>query len=843
VLGRVFTKKDGLVYLTKRNFCLIYSNYLDYLFFLKNRKVTSSVLRHSSYFCLRLFSLWKRLGNENFVSYLKVCLYALNSYIGGKPLDNTKDQGVCIKLSNGLPFVIPPHFRRLIRLGNVHYIHITSSLFYSYKGLGMDYKEPDLSSIMATPYEGIEQTPAYIEFSALISRQIANRASNLKPISSYSCNELPGLSAGSAIVPSLGGKRCDWFNLKNTYPEIYSAIDTFTKEIEHIKFRADFFSLPWMMLNKLILDNKEEQPENTNKQIGRLCVKHEAAGKVRVFAIGDYWSQWALMPLHQYIFDLLRKFPGDATFDQDGKLEEFMKMNLHSTFWSFDLKSATDLIPKELYIPVISGLIGETGALAWAKILDRPYAIPKGVTEVEGAIDGQWVRYTRGQPMGLLSSWAALALLHHSLVLYAYHRATGRVHIPKNYYLVLGDDIAFANEELANEYLNVCKDFGIKISIPKSFSATTIINFASRIINNKGVDLSPISLKEVIQAKTLDRKAELAYRLQRRGFLDMGLNNLFRAFFVSRTWKHESRLLISGKFSSFGMKAYRVLLQPNGHNSLTLINYILGCTPSMQLSSIPGMNLIISDKALSGYFDLRTLSPSLHIPYLFVQKLDKYLTIKYEEWHEELNKYLMPSMFHTPERMETYRTITRTFPDHAKPLKNLQIMKLFLQGQEQAPFDIKTCLNRSFERPFSVIKPLEAFHKMLIEMQINTRKRMINLGYDQDGNFSVERYITERFSEVMKLPRIFSHYDEADVWRAKKADNIKSQLLVFGKFSLYERILARELLKGFLAPVAGLNTGPFPFPKPNRKFSKRKPRLKLKSKGKARIIKPSPFKV
>lgn len=50
--------------------------------------------------------------------------------------------------------------------------------------------------------------------------------------------------------------------------------------------------------------------------IGRLGLKQEAAGKVRVFAMVDCWTQWLLKPLHLGIFDLLDRLPTDGTHDQ-----------------------------------------------------------------------------------------------------------------------------------------------------------------------------------------------------------------------------------------------------------------------------------------------------------------------------------------------------------------------------------------------------------------------------------------------------------------------------------------------------------------------------------------------
>jgi hypothetical protein len=57
--------------------------------------------------------------------------------------------------------------------------------------------------------------------------------------------------------------------------------------------------------------------------LGRLHALYEPAGKIRVIAIVDYWTQMVLKPLHDWMFKLLKNIPMDATFDQEGKVKAF----------------------------------------------------------------------------------------------------------------------------------------------------------------------------------------------------------------------------------------------------------------------------------------------------------------------------------------------------------------------------------------------------------------------------------------------------------------------------------------------------------------------------------------
>jgi hypothetical protein len=230
---------------------------------------------------------------------------------------------------------------------------------------------------------------------------------------------------------------------------------------------------------------------------GRLHSIPEPAGKVRVVAIGDYWSQVALKPLHDYIFSLLRLIPQDATFDQQKAVDHFASQG-HASIFSYDLKSATDLIPAQLYKEVLEPLIGRVGSDLWFKLMtDRSWLAPKDLRKA-GKNPDMKVRYTRGQPMGLLSSWASLALVHHALVQFAAKRAGWTVWFPL--YLVLGDDITIADAAVAEAYLNVCDEFGIKVGLAKSLiSHKGLMNLVPKTLLGKKTS-SPISLGEDLSA-------------------------------------------------------------------------------------------------------------------------------------------------------------------------------------------------------------------------------------------------------------------------------------------------------------------------------------------------------
>jgi len=145
--------------------------------------------------------------------------------------------------------------------------------------------------------------------------------------------------------------------------------------------------------------------------LGKLSLKPEPAGKLRVFAMVDYFTQRALLPLHDWLFDQLRKIDPDGSFDQGAKVQYLSTLDSKVTF-SFDLKSATDLIPIQLYESLLKFILGPELAKDWSYLIsDRDFRLPR-------SYPGS-VRYSRGQPMGAYSSWAMLASVHHLIVQFA----------------------------------------------------------------------------------------------------------------------------------------------------------------------------------------------------------------------------------------------------------------------------------------------------------------------------------------------------------------------------------------------------------------------------------------
>jgi len=93
--------------------------------------------------------------------------------------------------------------------------------------------------------------------------------------------------------------------------------------------------------------------------LGRLSFKEEAAGKLRVFAMVDSWTQSIMKPLHDLLFQVLLSIPNDATFNQGSAFKRAVKKAKESGHsYGFDLSAATDRLPLIIQIRILSGIIG-----------------------------------------------------------------------------------------------------------------------------------------------------------------------------------------------------------------------------------------------------------------------------------------------------------------------------------------------------------------------------------------------------------------------------------------------------------------------------------------------------
>lgn len=204
-------------------------------------------------------------------------------------------------------------------------------------------------------------------------------------------------------------------------------------------------------------DSISKFPSSYEKKLitGRLHLLQEGGGKTRVICIPDIWSQSVLKPIHDYLYqEVLKKLPCDGTFSHSRIASTVRKYTKNGGLTCYDLKAATDRIPVDLQQRILSILIGEKLSSLWRYLL----------CERDFHINGNSVRYAVGQPMGFLTSWAAMAITHHAIINYAKK--------DKSFYGIIGDDIVIASKQGAEDYKKIIDTLGIEISYDKSILST-----------------------------------------------------------------------------------------------------------------------------------------------------------------------------------------------------------------------------------------------------------------------------------------------------------------------------------------------------------------------------------
>lgn len=458
---------------------------------------------------------------------------------------------------DGLPRVIPKQDRRAIRRGDPEVIRLWLTLTGSYRAIDFPGK-PKIETItekgvdIPQPLLSFFESFLKREFFPRLEQKLGEKLTNLetKPLKPEPL-PLRTSAAGAWRVPFATYDRS--ISAFGTHPaaawcwvsgrwggdllEYCQAIDSW--ETTHSWWR-------------LIEESAKYFHFCESMESGRISFKTEAAGKIRAFAMVDYWTQCTLRPLHDKIFSILAEIPEDGTFDQIKPAKALLNRAkiAKETWWSLDLSAATDRFPLVLQKLVIGRMFNPQYASAWAALLvNRRYRLPPGLKT-------KWVRYAVGQPMGAYSSWAAFAITHHAWVQFA-ARLSGVEGWFADYAL-LGDDILIANQKVAAKYRWLCQKVGVEISLAKSMSSNQrSFEFAKRVFF-RGSDVSgfPWKLWRVSQ-RNLSGTLALAQRVS-LGTQKLSLSAFIKA--LGGGMKSSSRAYAGWRRLSTTTKALLVIL-------------------------------------------------------------------------------------------------------------------------------------------------------------------------------------------------------------------------------------------------------------------------------------------
>jgi hypothetical protein len=291
--------------------------------------------------------------------------------------------------------------------------------------------------------------------------------------------------------------------------ELYPAI----KEL-NIALKQDWIT-KWME------KQSESSITETKVYTGRIGFSAEPGGKTRKFAIGDYWSQLSLKPLQIALYRTLRSIPTDTTNNQN---EGFLSLVLHSRgkpTYCFDLSSASDRIPASMQKYRLQLMSDLNVAESWYKVMTKRDFYVKPLDKS--------IRWSVGQPLGLLSSFPSFALWHHDIIQFAanYKRFNSGKPLKffKNYRL-LGDDVVIYDEEVAQRYQTLMRTIGISINMAKSVIGdkdSNQIEFAKRLAL-RGQEMSSIK-HNILNKNNILNMLDLVDILRERDFITSDVNH------------------------------------------------------------------------------------------------------------------------------------------------------------------------------------------------------------------------------------------------------------------------------------------------------------------------------
>jgi hypothetical protein len=509
---------------------------------LLGRRVNLSVVKVVITTVATLWRLQRKGGIRFLVVYLKACSSLLQQYIGGQRLHDLTPFGARVgRTHSGCPSIIPALHRARIRQNEVWVIRFWATIFGLYRVLEFPGRvklnsitdDSKMHSLLGSAFSSFVTT----HLVKVLRQRFLSKGSIVEALDTKGGKDaltfMLGLRANPFLIsksgPAVQGHNVpegaqstspasllasaytwlrsplypvltDWCKMTNNQ-WVLNRIEGWAKEL-------------WVGEDSVPLSPKgPSSPFRATGWLGKLGFKSEPAGKVRVFAMVDPWTQWLMDRLHRAIFELLRNIPQDGTFDQlapINRLNEWKKVEeQHArrpiSLYSFDLSSATDRIPIVLQKILLSPFLTAWGAELWATLMvGREYACPKTIKlgrETQVLSEAGFVKYATGQPMGALSSWAMLAFVHHAFVQWAALRA-GVITIGEGWYAgyaILGDDVVIASKPVATKYVELMKLMDVGIGDHKSLTSTagSAMEFAKRTFL-KGKDVSMVPFAEFV---------------------------------------------------------------------------------------------------------------------------------------------------------------------------------------------------------------------------------------------------------------------------------------------------------------------------------------------------------
>nr|WPH57536.1 putative RNA-dependent RNA polymerase [Rhizoctonia solani mitovirus 126] len=583
-----------------------------------------------------LYSLRRRHGSKYVVMYLKSGLQALEKAVALTPVSSLQEFNTGFMLPrvsrSGLPAFIPDRDRKLILAnhseavtrwwftlfalfrvisipGELKLSTITNPLSVTKESvLGVAHR---LHCVIDSTMFRVETLLKEPEFQFLESASAVSKVSWLGYTYDAVLLKQAGLGPAVTAFCSFMGYT-SWLT---RFEYINQAIEGFNKTNKDVWENPIVGNSLIHSNNERLIDSENFNPatsnlskdelESTKGIIGKLSIKEEPAGKRRVFAMVDSWTQSLLTPLHRMCETFLKSLPNDGLFDQYASVRRAQqKAAITGLSFGFDLSAATDRVPLILQIEVLNTLALGLGDL-WANLLDRPFSLKERTIKKVGRrsfkkIDSTHiVKYTVGQPMGVRSSFPMLSVVHHLIVQLsartAYPLMEGRFWLPVKEFIsaspnsglsrsgtswytgyeLNGDDLVIFDQAVADQYLSVMRDIGCEINLTKSIIAKNRTFEFLKVVGHNGWDISPLPWKALLSQPTLMGRVTLVDSLLRRDIVRKGHKLSFIKNAVAKT------IFQTGKEFGTAIIALATMQAQRGNlDILSVYLQILGKNPS-----------------------------------------------------------------------------------------------------------------------------------------------------------------------------------------------------------------------------------------------------------------------
>lgn len=532
-------------------------------------------LRLLSLFSNYIWRIYRTNGSQQTVKFLKAGQLAIQKAIAKDKITSLRELDkdlVRSKLtSSGLPTIIPSRDRKLIAGGATPVIRYWLTLFSIYRVISIPGQLKLATivnplSVSIDTYNKVAGT--FDEFlsssniSSMFEVDIMKREADLLLFEAASATQKvawTGLFSDPKLLSSVG-------------------LATYLRKILHLLEQEKLLNL----FDSLVGLNKSEYPrphlspvsggegpyshsviaDPEGFYLGKLALKEEAAGKLRVFAMTDIWTQTVLKPIEQMLARFLKSLPTDGVYDQHAsELRARSKSIQYGCAYGYDLSAATDRLPIGLQEAVLNQIIPNLGDF-WGAFLTRrdyylylPDSFAKELGATKDTIRAKapnscvigdvnlpiyynskgrpWVRltYAVGQPMGALSSFAMLAVTHHLIVQLAYRQAYN-IPITQSWeedswfsgYECTGDDVIIFDSLVAAEYLKLMDAFGVPINTTKSVVAKVPATEYLKVTSLNGVNVGAISWKMLMSGNSLMGRANILFFFLSKGIITKNIN-------------------------------------------------------------------------------------------------------------------------------------------------------------------------------------------------------------------------------------------------------------------------------------------------------------------------------